>query len=591
MTFTAISMKYSTVQWEENMNKRILVIMAILVVALTGCKTQSEESTKEETLTKEPTVEIKQQEEINDVAIIDDKTVYIDDDPESIMCFYITVRKGVEGTDTDHTFGEVNSVMKFQDDEHVNVEVKAEALVQVGDEAGPQNQMLGFGETRSNATIEVRGNSTSTEPQKSYTFKLFENAGLWRGQEKIALVKSIYDSSRFRNKLFFDLLKDIPDIPSLRTQFVRVFIKDETSGEKAFTDYGLFTQIETPNKKYLRNHGLDGAGYLYKARSFNFELRNEINNFDDKAFDLEQFETVVTCSGKKDNTKLMEMIDAVNDSTEDIDTVFDTYFDRDNYLTWMAYNILMGNIDTTMQNFYIYSPLNSNKWYFIPWDGDGSLMNYEYKVKDIYHVADWEKGISNYWGVILHKKFLSIKENRDLLTDKIELLKNQYLTEEKVTNFAKRYNNAIGSYPVNMPDLLHLTATPKQREDIIDKLYNEIEENYNNYYATLQGLMPFFLEDAVVKGNSVHFTWGESYDMQGKLVDYSFFLSKTADFSDVIYEENNIRSFKTDVDGLEEGKYYWKVIATSEDGRMTYAFNKICTNGVYYDGIESLVIE
>jgi spore coat protein H len=572
--------------------KKLLVIMAIVAISLTGCKAQNvDENTQVVNTIKETTVDIIQQKNINEAGIIEDETVYSSDDSESIEYFYVTVRRGVTGTETDHTFSEVNNVMKFEDDEHVNVEVKADALVQVGDETGPLSQMLGYGVTDNNATIEVRGNSTSREPEKSYTLKLNDDTSLWRGQKKIALVKSVYESARFRNKLFFDLLKDIPDVPSLRTQFVRVFIKDETSGEKAFTDYGLFTQIETPNKKYLKNHGLDNSGYLYKARSFNFETNDLIKNFDDPEFNLEEFEFVLSCSGKEDNTKLMEMIDAVNDPTKDIDTIIDTYFDRDNYLTWMAYNILMGNIDTTMQNFYLYSPLNGDTWYFIPWDGDGSLMNYEYKVKKIYNVSDWEKGISNYWGVILHQKFLSIEDNREQLTTKIELLKNEYLTQEKVTSLVQQYENTIGSYPVSMPDLLFLRVIRKQRTDIISKLYDEIEVNYTNYYETLEGLMPFFLEDTITDEGSVHFSWGESYDMKGDLVDYSFYLSSTPDFSKVIYEKNNIRVFSADVDGLKSGKYYWKVIATSEDGRTATAFNQIYANDEYYDGIESLVVK
>jgi spore coat protein H len=153
------------------------------------------------------------------------------------------------------------------------------------------------------------------------------------------------------------------------------------------------------------------------------------------------------------------------------------------------------------------------------------------------------------------------------------------------------YDGVVGSYAVGMPDLLHQKATPAQRTDIVSKLYNEIETNYKNYYDTLEGLMPFFLYDPVVNQGSVNFTWGESYDMQGKLVNYTFMLSTSPDFNNIVYKEDNIRSFSIDVPGLAPGTYYWKVIATTEDGRMAEAFNQIYTNDTYYDGIESLVIQ
>ena len=65
-----------------------------------------------------------------------------------------------------------------------------------------------------------------------------------------------------------------------------LFIKDETSGQTQFEDYGFYTQAEVPTKKYLGNHGLDREGYLYKAISFNFEPSEALKNFNDPAFDL-----------------------------------------------------------------------------------------------------------------------------------------------------------------------------------------------------------------------------------------------------------------------------------------------------------------
>lgn len=250
-------------------------------------------------------------------------------------------------------------------------------------------------------------------PQKSYKLSLNDSAGLWRGQSNIALNKSALDATRVRNKLYFDLAKNMEHVPSLRTQFVRLFIKDETAGATQFEDYGLYTQAEVPTKKYLANHGLDRSGFLYKAISFNWEPNELIRNFDDLELDVEAMATVISCRGREDNSRLLEAMDAVNDMSRDINEVMDTYFDRDNYMEWLAFNLLMGNRDTTMQNYYLYSPLNGSKFYFIPWDGDASLMRYESSIEDGQPVADWEWGISNYWGIILHQRFLKNDKNRE----------------------------------------------------------------------------------------------------------------------------------------------------------------------------------
>ena len=220
-------------------------------------------------------------------------------------------------------------------------------------------------------------------PQKPYKLSLNDSAGLWRGQSNIALNKSAFDATRVRNKLYFDLAKNMEHVPSLRTQFVRLFIKDETAGATQFEDYGLCTQAEVPTKKYLANHGLDRSGFLYKAISFNWEPNELIRNFDDLELVVEAMDTVISCRGREDNSRLLEAMDAVNDMSRDINEVMDTYFDRDNYMEWLAFNLLMGNRDTTMQNYYLYSPLNGSKFYFIPWDGDASLMRYESSMSSV----------------------------------------------------------------------------------------------------------------------------------------------------------------------------------------------------------------
>ena len=46
------------------------------------------------------------------------------------------------------------------------------------------------------------------------------------------------------------------------------------------------------------------------------------------------------------------MLTAVNDTSNDINDVIEEYFNRDNYLTWFAVNILTGNRDTINQNFF-----------------------------------------------------------------------------------------------------------------------------------------------------------------------------------------------------------------------------------------------
>ena len=210
-----------------------VVLLIIAVFFLNGVKDTFDSSLQESAQddgSSVQKVDIVKMQSVDETGMIEDTSVYDEDDPDSIVYFYVTVQKGDAGSDTDHTFAEVNSAVRFQEDTHVSNDIYARAIVQVGDENGPQPGKLGYGAEKSNARIRVRGNSSSVREQKSYKLDLDDTAGLWRGQSNIALNKSVFDVTRIKNKLYFDMLKDVDNVPSIRTQFVRLFIKDETSG-------------------------------------------------------------------------------------------------------------------------------------------------------------------------------------------------------------------------------------------------------------------------------------------------------------------------------------------------------------------------
>lgn len=569
-------------------NRSRYAVLGLLVVAfLTAGGCGDKETMKPEGTDAVPTQVLSGTEQLDAMTVIDDMTVYSADDPDSVVYFYVTVRYGSKARGTDHTFTEVNSAVRFVDDTHADINVLAEALVQIGDENGPKAGMLGYGETKSNATIQIRGNSSSRQPVKSYKLKLDDGAGLWRGQSNIALNKHVFDPTRIRNKLYFDILKEIPEVPSLRTQFAILYIKDETAGETEFKNYGFYTQVEVPTKKYLKNHGMDPSGYLYKMISFNWEKNDAIKNFDDPGFDLAEMNRVVSCRGREDNAKLIKLIDMVNDLSIDINDIIDTYFDRENYITWLAYNILMGNTDTTMQNYYLYSPLNGNKWYFIAWDGDGSLFHHQSVMKgtDKNH-GDWEVGISNYWNVFLHQRFLKYESNRKQLAEKVEEL-HGWLNGDYIAEKAAEYNAIVEKYVTRMPDLLHLYYTLEERDTIIASLAEDLEYYYGKFQSSLTALMPFWGYQTEQEGNLLRFSWGEAYDFSAKPVTYSLTVSRYPDMSEPILTEKNISSllYEADLSAFSAGTYYWTVLAENEDGKQISLANLLSLDGAYYPGV------
>jgi len=511
----------------------------------------------------------------------DNPVVYQSDDPASVVTMYVTVRVGNASDKTDFTWAQVNGFNKYW--ELINNQVitvgKAEAIVQFGDEDGPVIGEVGYGALTPNAIIQVRGASTSLAPQKSYKIDLFNNAGAWRGQSTINLNKHIYDETRYRNKLSFDLLKEIPDMVSLRTQFVHLYVKDETIDppQTKFVDYGLYTQVEQPNKKFLESRFLDRNGQLYKATNFEFyRYPDQIRLGSDPLYDTDAFSLRLEIKGNKDHTKLVQMLDDVNNENIPIEQTFEKYFNSDNYFTWMAFNILIGNLDTQSQNFFLYSPQNGVKWYFIPWDYDETFPLQDKPDLVSHTIEPWENGVSNYWGVVLHNRVLRVEKYRNALTEKINEIK-EILTPQRIESLINIYKPAVDKYTSVLPDSYYLPANPARSRQIADSIPDDVETNYNLYLESLKKPMPFYLGVPVVDGGKLSFNWDEAYDFNGQSVTYHFMISRDWAFKDIVFDQALTDTTNIQVDMLSPGEYFWGVTATNTSGYTQYPFD------TYYD--------
>ncbi len=149
--------------------------------------------------------------------------------------------------------------------------------------------------------------------------------------------------------------------------------------------------------------------------------------------------------GDTDHTKLIEMLDALNDESQKIDDVLDTYFDTENLVYWLAFQILTGNCDTQNRNCYLYSPLNSKVWYILDWDNDGMLRKLELSLTGFSDYASWERGASNYWGNVLFNRALRSKSFRSELDRAVKDLRS-YLTETRLTKMIKHYREVTESW-------------------------------------------------------------------------------------------------------------------------------------------------
>ena len=524
----------------------------------------------------------------------DNPSVYQYDDPGSIVTMYITVRKGNSSDNTDFTWEQITEVAKsLYANDQTAITGSADAILQVGDDNGPLPNEVGYREVVPNATIQLRGAPTQFVGQGSYKIVLKSSAGKWRGLSTINLNKHPNDDTRVRNKLNFDLLKLVPNITSLRTQFVHLYVKDESADPpgKAFVDYGLFTQVEQPNTRFLRDRLLDRDGQLYNAVAFDFQrYADQIRIVDDPSYNENAFSSILEIKGNKDHTKLIQMLDDVNNYSIPIEQTFAKYFNADNYFTWLAYNILVGNVSTVNQNYYLYSPSNGSKWYFLPWDHDAS-----FPLQDRADFADsvsppWENGVSNYWKSVLPNRVLQIPQFRQALDEKINEVKG-ILTPERIKSMLDVYKKAVDPYVTRMPDLEYLQISLKSRDLVFELLPADIQTNYDMYLESLKKPMPFNMGTPVAANGKLDFTWDASYDFGGQDITYDFAVSTDWEFNNIVTESGLKNLTEIQIDTLKPGTYFWRVTARSTSGETQVPYNYyLDANSVYHYGVKYLYI-
>lgn len=513
---------------------------------------------------------------INDIHLRDNTSLYEGHDPYSVVTMYLTVQKGNTSDGTDHTWDEINAHSAYYYDTLGVPRYQIAGLLQVGNENGPLPGLLGYGRATPNAHVQIRGQTSSKNAQKSYKIELYDNSGQWNGQKTISLNKHQTDGMRFRNKLAFDLMSNIPQIMSLRTQFVHLYVRDMTGDDPDhFADYGLFTQVEQLNKTALRSHGLDRNGQLYKVEACEFYAYDALKLVTDPDYNQKAFEDFLEIKGDQDHTKLLEMIRMVNDYSLTNDEVLDACFDRENLAYWMAFMILMGNADTQNRNVFLYSPLNSSTWYFLPWDNDGILVQGELYIRGKSDAGTWEKGISNYWGNMIFRRALSSSRFRQELDDAIHDLRKNYLAEDTVSQLAERYAQTVLPYVHQMPDSLHQRLTQEQYHAVVQDLPKEITRNYEEYRRSLNSPMPFYVDLPIQRGNMLELRWESAFDMMGSEVSYQVTLARDYFFEDVLFQTQapiRLNSITCDIT-LEPGQYFIRVGASNAAGHTQNSFD------------------
>ena len=393
-----------------------------------------------------------------------------------------------------------------------------------------------------NAVLKQRGNFSRTLEQKSYSIKLDSKTDLLQKQRRFQLNKHQSDRSRSKNKLAFDTFRLIPNISSLKTQFVNLYIDD--------VDYGLFTHVEAMREEFLNNRGWNSDDRLYNANNFIFEaISHLLVDASGDPIDPIAFESVLEIKNGDNHSNVDAMVKAI-DQTDNIDDVIAKYFNRENYITWLASNLVFANQDTVQHNFFLYNPLYSTVFYFLPWDYDGAWAKAANLGKNEYGIAVW-------WNSPLHRKFLSVARNRNDVYARADQLRLDYISTVNLQSNLDAYANTIEPFIISLPDSANnsLNSWTRATNDLV----SSIDDNIQLYKSVIGHPMPF--DQRLNYSNStLSVNWDVSVDFEGDQIVYDLNIARDYDFVDVVVSQTNIQgtSFTQDIN-LAPGTYYLKV--------------------------------
>lgn len=380
----------------------------------------------------------------------------------------------------------------------------------------------------SNADFRQRGGFSRLAPQKSFRIKLDSKEVLWRNERRLQLNKMPYDQSRIRNKLSFDLMRDIPHLPSLRTQFVNLWIDDGDGPE----DYGLFTHTEYVGKEYLVNRERDTDDNAYKIEEFVFAPSDleflEVDE-DGEPLDEDRFETRLGIKSGDDHSKVSEMIMALNDGSRTFDSVLAQYFDRDNVLAWVTVNFLLHQMDAVTHNFYLYNPVGTDKFYFMPWDYDGTFdveqkpannLEIDELVRRLYF--GFSKGrASNFLNLFYRQPGVYAE-----IVARATELRNSYLSDATISGMASLYSSVVSEYASRMPDIANNFS---YEESYTNGFAATVAQNYETLINYGIPFPPKWKEIEQLD-DMITLEWRVADDMTGRTIQYEIEISSSPDF-------------------------------------------------------------
>lgn len=226
-------------------------------------------------------------------------------------------------------------------------------------------------DTLENIGFRLRGNTSRLAEKKSFkvSFNTFDPNASYYGLEKMNLNGSHNDPSNLRVKLCWDALRHA-GLKGSRTSHVNLYINGEFKG--------VYTHVEHIDEEFSDKHFQHGDGNLWKCL---YPANLQYLGSDPDAYKLEFFGRRVyelkTNEEEDDYSALAQFIGMINNAPTDVlECELEDHFNIDEYLKFLAMDIILGNWDGysfNQNNYYLYEDPLDGQIHYLMYDLDNTL--------------------------------------------------------------------------------------------------------------------------------------------------------------------------------------------------------------------------
>ncbi|MEM6965653.1 MAG: CotH kinase family protein, partial [Bacteroidota bacterium] len=226
-------------------------------------------------------------------------------------------------------------------------------------------------DTLENVGLRLRGHASRYVNKKSWkiSFNTYVPGRKYYGLKKMNLNGQHNDPTVVRTKLAWDIARQ-SNLVGARCNHVALYINDEY--------YGVYANVEQIDEEFLQQHFGNDDGDLYKCL-FPADLAylgDDPNLYKFSVLNRRVYE-LKNAPSPSDYSTLSHFIDVLNNTpTDDFLCEIEQVFNVNEYLKYIAFDILIGNWDGPIfnkNNFYLYENTATGRMEYLPYDLDNTF--------------------------------------------------------------------------------------------------------------------------------------------------------------------------------------------------------------------------